>query len=155
MRIYVANLAKYNQGMLVGKWIELPIDPDDLKAGIQSVLGTDEEFAIHDYESPFLVEEYSNPYQLNEIAELDEADLDRFSHLVNEGYDWAYALEHYEDVTFYNGMDLRAVAEEQIDDGIFGEIPENIIPLIDMDRVANVLNNTGYVESEKGTFYYS
>ena len=154
MRIYVANLAKYNEGRLVGKRIELPIDPTDLQDEINSVLGTDEEFAIHDYEAPFSIEEYSDLHQLNQIAEIDESGLDRFTYLVGEGYDWDYALEHYADVTFYQGADLRAVAEEMLDEGCFGEISETIRVFIDIDQVAHALGIDGYVETDKGTFHY-
>lgn len=118
MRIYVANLAKYNEGRLAGKWIDLPVDPADLQDEINSILGTDEEFAIHDYEAPFRIEEYSSPFHVNQIAALDESALDRFAYLVDQGYDWSYALDHYEDVTFYQGSDLKSVAEEMLEGGL-------------------------------------
>lgn len=68
LNIYVANLAKYNEGELVGEWIELPCS--DLEDRIQKILGEDEEYAIHDYECEFLkIDEWDNPYELNELAE--------------------------------------------------------------------------------------
>lgn len=155
MRIYVANLAKYNDGRLVGRWIDLPIDPSDLQDEINSILGNDEEYAIHDYEAPFRVEEYSNPFRINQIAELDDVALERFTYLVDQGYEWDYALDHYEDVTFYQGASLRDVADEMLDEGCFGEIPESVRVLIDVDRVVDQLDNNGYQETDKGTFYYS
>ena len=154
MKIYVANLAKYNEGRLVGNWLTLPMDPDDLQKEINLILGTDEEYAVHDYEAPFPISEYSNPFHLNQIAELDEYALDRFAHLVNEGYDWDYAFDHYDDVVFYEGMDIRKVANDMLDDGCFGSIPDNIMCLIDVDRVVDLLVVDGYVETDKGTFYY-
>lgn len=30
MKIYVANLAKYNEGELVGEWFDLPVDKDEV-----------------------------------------------------------------------------------------------------------------------------
>jgi hypothetical protein len=154
MNIYVANLAKYNEGHLVGKWLALPMDADNMQKEIKLILGTDEEYAIHDYEAPFPISEYSNPFHLNQIAELDESALDRFTYLVNEGYDWDYAFDHYDDVIFYEGMDIKTVANDMLDDGCFGCIPDSIMNLIDVDRVVDLLVVDGYVETDKGTFHY-
>lgn len=73
MRIYVANLAAYNAGYLVGEWIDLPLEQDELRERIQKILdawndgyGPSEEWAIHDYELPFEIGEYTSPYKVNE-----------------------------------------------------------------------------------------
>ena len=34
MRVYVANLGKYNEGELVGAWFERPIDYDEMAGRI-------------------------------------------------------------------------------------------------------------------------
>jgi antirestriction protein len=67
IKIYVANLAKYNEGILKGEWIELP--SYNLENEIAAILGNDEEYAIHDYEAPFQINEYTNVFKLNELAE--------------------------------------------------------------------------------------
>jgi antirestriction protein len=76
IRIYVANLAAYNAGRLVGEWIDLPLSEDELREKIQSILDAwndgfspSEEYAIHDYEAPFSIDEYDSPYKVNEWAE--------------------------------------------------------------------------------------
>ena len=66
-RIYVANLRAYNEGEYVGKWIDLQYD--DVEQCIKDVLGTDEEYAIHDYEAPFEIHEYSSIKTLMEVSE--------------------------------------------------------------------------------------
>ncbi len=48
--MYIANLAKYNEGKLVGRWVTLPMERHELEQCIRDVLGDDEEYAIHDYE---------------------------------------------------------------------------------------------------------
>jgi antirestriction protein len=65
-RIYVADLAEYNAGHLVGEWIELD-DTDtaeDLAEKIRAfiLLPTHEEWAIHDYEGfgPIRIGEYDS-----------------------------------------------------------------------------------------------
>lgn len=73
IKIYVANLAKYNEGILKGEWLQLPMDSDELQEAISNVLGTDEEYAIHDYDAPFEVSEYEDIFALNELAQDLEA----------------------------------------------------------------------------------
>ena len=50
VKVWVGNLGKYNEGNLVGKWIELPIDEDDLEKVLESI-GIDNE----EYEEIFLL----------------------------------------------------------------------------------------------------
>lgn len=69
VKIYLTNLAKYNEGELVGKWIELPLDETDLKNEIAEVLGNDEEYFITDHEAPFKIWEHDNPYAINKQVE--------------------------------------------------------------------------------------
>ncbi|SDX94584.1 antirestriction protein ArdA [Thermoactinomyces sp. DSM 45892] len=90
INIYIANLGKYSEGELVGEWVELPVDDNfqevfckiglgylddsgDYHHGLEVNGVCYEEFAIHDYEAPFRIEEYESIYKLNDIAEkLDE-----------------------------------------------------------------------------------
>ncbi len=55
IRIYVADLAAYNNGKLLGVWIDATQDPDDIQEQIYEMLvnsseGFSEEYAIHDNE---------------------------------------------------------------------------------------------------------
>jgi antirestriction protein len=73
MKIFITNLAKYNEGVLKGEWICLPMDEMKLQSKINNILGSDEEFFISDYEAPIRINEYDNISDLNELAEkLDE-----------------------------------------------------------------------------------
>lgn len=54
-KIYVADLAAYNNGKLHGVWIDATLDLEDIQAAVSSMLknspeGFAEEYAIHDYE---------------------------------------------------------------------------------------------------------
>lgn len=83
--IYIANLGKYNEGELVGGWIALPVEEEELNEFLKEVVGINdeyEEWAIHDYECKYLkIGEYSDIYELNEkieeIEELMETDGDK------------------------------------------------------------------------------
>lgn len=85
IKIYLANLGKYNEGELVGKWFTLPMDIEEMyiqvgvgqrledgtyKHGVwEKGLYCYEETAIHDYEAPFNISEYASLNTLNELAE--------------------------------------------------------------------------------------
>ena len=71
MRVYVANLGKYNEGELVGAWFEPPIDYDEMaeRIGLNEFY---EEYAIHDYELPFDIDEYTPIEEVNRLCEMVE-----------------------------------------------------------------------------------
>lgn len=154
IRIYVANLAKYNEGILKGAWINLPAA--DLWEQVREILGDDEEYAIHDFEAPFHISEYASLDDLNGIAThiTNDYDMQRFAFLIYQGYDFDYAFQNYEDVTCYRNMSLEEVAEEMVDEGLFGDIADNIKCYIDYERIARDLDIDGYTETDSGVFCY-
>lgn len=88
-RVYIANLGKYNEGELVGKWIDLPFDEEELQelfvriklgrlVDSEYVHGYEEngcyyeEFAIHDWETEITgldIGEFDDPRKLSELIE--------------------------------------------------------------------------------------
>ena len=89
VRIFLTNLGKYNEGELVGEWVDLPVQ--DFKP-ILDKIGIDgknyEEVFITDYEAPFEIGEYENINALNEkvkkIEALDEEQKDILYSLADE-----------------------------------------------------------------------
>ena len=75
IKVFVSNLAKYNDGELTGQWTTLPVDDvnkdilDKLDLGGDSKHGYHDEWFISDYEAPFKIGEYDSLYALNELAE--------------------------------------------------------------------------------------
>lgn len=84
IKVYISNLGAYNRGCLVGKWLTLPMDAEELQAEIEDILNgkeaqtsrhqddiniKDDEIAIHDYEAPFEIGEYENVFEINRLAE--------------------------------------------------------------------------------------
>ena len=75
MEIYITDLAAYNNGHLIGEWVSLPRDEDNLKSKITEILsigaeacGDDnhEEILLTDYECSFMeIGEFDNPFKLN------------------------------------------------------------------------------------------
>ncbi len=66
VKVYIANLGKYNEGVLQGAWFALPVDFDFVseKIGLNNEY---EEYAIHDFESPVDIPEYISIDELNDM----------------------------------------------------------------------------------------
>ena len=78
-RIYVADLAAYNNGTLHGAWIDAAQSPDEIQAEIDAILAKSpepfaEEWAIHDYEGfgDLKLGEYESIADVSRLAELIE-----------------------------------------------------------------------------------
>ena len=75
IKVFVSNLAKYNDGELNGQWTSLPVEDvnldilDKLDLGGDSKHGYHHDWFISDYEAPFKIDEYDDLYALNELAE--------------------------------------------------------------------------------------
>ena len=96
-RIYVASLAAYNSGRLIGEWIDATADADVIRQSIADMLaagpGRGEEYAIHDYDGFGPAGDALGEYP-------DVADVARLAALIGEHGEVAahvYANEH--DVT--------------------------------------------------------
>lgn len=68
IKIYVANLAQYNNGNIVGDWFVLPISFTEISKKCH-LNQNEEEWIILDYEAPFKIHEYDSIERLNTIAE--------------------------------------------------------------------------------------
>lgn len=143
-KVFLTNLAKYNEGHLIGKWINLPLSDEELQAELAEVLGSDEEYFITDYESTFNIQlgEYEVLEDLNQFAkdleeieeyysaELMEAAFSEFGReealRVLENGDYSYLS----DVTNY-----KELGERVVDEGLFGEIPDSLLFYIDHEAI--------------------
>ena len=112
-RIFLTNLGKYNEGELVGEWVDLPVD-DDFEQAFEDIGINDqyEEWFITDYENDYgyRVSEYENIYELNEMAEqLDsltdyEADVIKgYMSEVNDDFEEALQVVEDGDFTYFSG----------------------------------------------------
>lgn len=164
MKIFITDLEAYNNGFLVGNWYTLPMTNDELAEAIENELHNGrnlckhthhhEEYFISDYECSYMkIEEYSDIYKLNEIAQQieswDENDTMKFEILVSEGYSldeiMANGIDYYEIeiFDFRNAKRLTCayeqLAEQFVDEGLFGNIPIALQSYIDYEAISRDL----------------
>ena len=69
--IFVSSIGYYNEGILTGDWLTLPVSEETLKKYLIEKVLVDrehEEIFITDYEAPFQIGEYDGVYALNRLA---------------------------------------------------------------------------------------
>ena len=149
IRIYVADLAAYNNGFLHGVWIDACDDLEDIKAQINEMLADSpeedaEEYAIHDHEGfeGYSVSEYSGIDELHEIAcFIDE----------NPGIGGALLAQFCDDLdearraieeAYYGCYKSIADYAEELTEGSC-QIPEHLSWYVDYERMGRDMEMSG------------
>ncbi len=113
MNIYITNLGKYNEGELVGEWLELPATKEEIERVLERIgISEDpdengnyyEEYFITDYETDvdgLEIGEYDNLEDLNELAEAIEDNEEAAAALVYQGYKTAEEIKNNLDNVIY------------------------------------------------------
>lgn len=170
MQIYIADLSAYNAGYLKGEWILLPTEEDEINDVIlrQSQNGKSD-YAIHDWELPFKISEYTNPIKINELCQaIKNLDLNEYmiKHLeYTYGIDFkstdVYTLSNYiDDIYTIEASNDRQFAENYINEYYYDQIeslPWELSYSIDYDTVYKKLEMTMSItkDEEKNIYYYS
>jgi antirestriction protein len=167
LSIYLTNLGKYNEGELVGEWVNLPITDEELEAVLDRI-GIDEEHEetfITDYEcdnTQVEIREYTSVEDLNEMAEA-VADFDEIENAALEaflyfGYDFADAVEgvkNYEYRSYDGAMSMEDVAYEVVEEhGYLNGVPKIVARYFDYEAFGRDLEiegdfysyDNGYIE---------
>lgn len=162
LKVYIANLGKYNEGELVGAWFTPPIDFDNVKERI-GLNNEYEEYAIHDYEAPFEISEYTSIDEVNRLYELLE-ELDGtpiYDELSEIQGCWFSSLEelveHRDDIHCYsNCNDMEDVARSYLEEtGIISEIPSDLQNYFDYQAYGRDMELEGnFLVTSNGIFEY-
>ena len=145
MRIYIASLAHYNAGKLVGKWFDVePGLADDVQDCISSLTCDGqqcEEWAIHDYEceAGSRVSESADLDQLVELAEvIDEHGEAYVLYAQYVGDDYATVTD-FQDA--YRGCwkNEEDFADDYFENFYASEIPEHLHTYFDVEQLSRDL----------------
>lgn len=152
-RIYVADLAAYNNGILHGVWIDATTELENIQEEVNKMLRSSpeqdaEEYAIHDYEG-------FGDFYLGEYAGLDTAH--KVACFIEEFPDFAAALlaeyggdldearkaaqENYIGCYAYLSDFVEILTEETT------EIPQSLVHYIDYERMAADMEMNGDIFS--------
>lgn len=114
---FVTNLGKYNEGELVGEWVQFPTTEDEMKKVFERIgIGSTDEFGhvygewfITDYECPLhgvydMLGEYESLDKLNYLAaridELDKWDQEKLASIMEAGCDEVSDIDDLINLTF-------------------------------------------------------
>lgn len=161
-QVYIANLGKYNEGYLVGAWFTPPIDYEEMaeKIGLNDEY---EEYAIHDYEAPFEISEYTSISEINHLCELlSEIEgtplYDALDEIQNEWFESLEELvENKDEIICYPDCDdMEDFAEYYVEEsGQLSSVPENLQNFIDYEALGRELETRGsFVVTSHGVFEY-
>lgn len=154
-KLYIANLGKYNEGRLVGEWFTVPVNMEEVREKI-GLNDEYEECAIHDYELPFEIGEYESIERINSLYhQLEDADEDVLADLKDllRVFDSVEELiENLDNLIFYKGYDtLEDLVINFVNDGVYGEVPEELKIYIDYAAIARDMNiNKTLVATDNG-----
>jgi len=150
---FITNLGKYNEGYLVGEWVEFPIDEDELEEVFERIGINEqyEEYFFTDWECPFETGfgEYESIEAVNELAEdLEHEDEDLVEAIIEAtGYSLRVALDHVDRACFYQGQTLEDLAYDFVAEL---DLPEVAQRYFDYEAFARDLSFDGYTEVSGG-----
>ena len=155
MNIYLTNLGKYNEGELIGEWVELPVSQEELQKVFERI-GINEEYEeyfITDYECDFYeVGEYESLDTLNEIAErikeLGKEESEVVKALMSElGYTLNEAIDKVNsgDYRIYSDCDdMTDIAYQVVEEcGYLNNVPDNVARYFDYESFGRDLGIEG------------
>lgn len=148
IRIYVADLAAYNNGKLHGVWINATDDLDSIWNQINKMLANSpeplaEEWAVHDFEGfgSYALSEYDSIDEVHEIACFIEEYPDFGGELLNYFSDLEDAKTAAQDNYCGCYQSLADFAEEMTESST--EIPENLAIYIDYEKMGRDMELSG------------
>lgn len=173
LKVFITNLGKYNEGILCGKWISLPIEEDELNEAFDeieichedeygekvnyydSVGNPYEEFFFTDFETDIdglKIPEHISIEDLNEMAEetdnLDEEEQEVLSGLLKEGgyyYEEAISIINNGEYRVYHDcFDMSDVAEQVVEEcGYLQGLPDHFRNYFDYEAFGRDLKIEG------------
>ncbi len=155
IKIYVACLAAYNNGILHGRWIDATLGEDHIWEGIKTMLAASpipgaEEHAIHDYEGfeGVSIREYDSVQHVAELAAFIEEHGAIAGMLVEHFGDLGEAKDAVEDRYCGVHSSVADFAQEITEETT--QIPQNLQYYIDYERMARDLEMSDILAIETG-----
>ena len=139
-------------GTILGKMMEV--------SGVAERIGLNEfyeEYAIHDYELPFEIDEYTPIEEVNRLCEMVEDLPEYIQDNLRELQGYFSSIEdlcdHQDDIIYYPGCeDMADVARQMVEEGYIS-VPDHLIYYFDYEAYGRDLSMEGtFVETRNGVF---
>jgi hypothetical protein len=146
LRVFLTNLGKYNEGELVGEWLDLPATEEELQAAFRriGINGVDyEEYFFTDWETDIeglRLGEYMNLEELNELAakyeDLQDWEKETVQAIMElEGCDLEEAVEVRDQYSLYPDIHTNEdLGYYWFFEAGICDIPDNLACYIDCER---------------------
>jgi len=153
IKICINTWGKYNNGQVMGKWLTLPMDYDDIQKEVDLMTSEhDDELFIIDSIAPFKIEEGDDIEDVSNMAEvlqdLEGDDLIKFEWLCEfGGYPTRDIIEsaRWEEVEMLEGVyDNRKLGEALLEDPCYLEVPDHLVDYIDEEYVGSEAQHDGW-----------
>lgn len=167
MRLWIGNLAQYNDGVLRGDWIDFPVKEEELEEFLEEKVGIGEhdefgneyeEWHVCDYETDLgiKVDRYEDIFALNEliweIELLKDWELKAcLAFMEADTDDWKFAMEciksgrylHLSHIDNYYDLGEYWFVES----GYRNEMPEHLIQFFDFEKYGEYCGEHGCMTS--------
>jgi antirestriction protein len=147
-KIYVADLAAYNDGLLKGVWLDATLSADELTDAVKTMLGENEEWAIHDYEGfdGIKIDEWDSFETVsalaNAIMEHPYLFSEVYNHLGSEDVD--ATLEYIRDNYLGSYQSLEEYAEQWLEEtGGLNSLHKNLYYYFDFEKFGRDMEING------------
>jgi antirestriction protein len=165
-RVYVASLSDYNNGRLIGRWLDAAVEPEDLAHEVENMLAASptagaEEWAIFDHEGfgPFPVGEYERLAVVSRVARGIAEHGEAFAHWAAlVGTTDPEELNRFDEAYLGRFDSLESYAEDMLDDlgyleAVERAVPEGLQPYVEVDVAgfARDLELSGEVTARPGS----
>ena len=148
-KLYIADLAAYNNGKLHGVWIDATDDIDCINEQIQTMLSYSpepdaEEYAIHDYDNfgSIRLSEYESLQNAHELALFIDEHKELGAKLLGHFYDVVDDAKKALEENYYGEFKSVADYAQEITEETT-EIPENLSFYIDYELMARDMELNG------------
>lgn len=160
--VFLNTWGNYNEnGADGGFWVELPCNLDEAMERLAASTGeeVDEmEVFINDTDIEGIdleIDENDNLEELNEMVEelqnLDEYDLEKVEAIIEvHNVTIKEAIEDIDNYTYYSNTTLKDLAYDFVEEGLFGDIADNLKNYIDYEAIARDLSYDGCTETKNG-----
>ncbi|WP_174351606.1 antirestriction protein ArdA [Paenibacillus sp. JMULE4] len=143
IQIYVTG-----EGETVGRWLSLPMHPDELRMAMHEIADGNEALEIRDFEAPFIIERDDDVFTVNEaaavMAQYDDQLVYALCGCTDNADQVIRILNGGQFRVYYDVDNLYDVADAMVRAGLYGRVPVALRRFLDYDKMVRALADAGW-----------